>query len=235
MAQRRVVVVGAAVALAALLPFARGLLLGRSLYFRDLSLQFLPLRIFALEGLRAGELRQWNPFTHEGEPLAPPALTYPLDLLQLLRPDQLGISWTLALHVPLAALTFLVDFLAAAAGAKRVGASPWAVVGAAIGTVAGVFTGLVGLLFLPLAGAALGEFLARRDMMRAGKVGVATWVGLLVGTALKVAIVFAMVVKPTADDVWAIVIVAAILVAGSAVFLRGIRETSAPEASATTG
>ena len=48
------------------------------------------------------------------------------------------------------------------------------------------------------------------------------------------AIVFAMVVKPTADDVWAIVIVAAILVAGSAVFLRGIRETSAPEASAVS-
>jgi hypothetical protein len=35
--------------------------------------------------------------------------------------------------------------------------------------------------------------------------------------------------------VWAIVIVAAILVAGSTVFLRGIRETSTPEASATTG
>jgi len=49
------------------------------------------------------------------------------------------------------------------------------------------------------------------------------------------AIVFAMVVKPTGDDVWAIVIVAAILVAGSTVFLRGIRETSTPEASATTG
>lgn len=42
------------------------------------------------------------------------------------------------------------------------------------------------------------------------------------------AIVFAMTVKPTSDDVWAIVVVAAILVAGSALFLRGLRETAPP-------
>jgi len=82
--------------------------------------------------------------------------------------------------------------MAAAAGARRVGASGWAVVGAAAGTIAGIFTGFVGLIFLPLAGAALGEFAARRDVVRAGKVGIATWFGLIVGTAAKVAIVFAM-------------------------------------------
>ena len=41
---------------------------------------------------------------HEGEPLALPPISYPLDLLQLLRPDEVGISFVLALHVPLAAL-----------------------------------------------------------------------------------------------------------------------------------
>jgi uncharacterized protein YqgC (DUF456 family) len=46
---------------------------------------------------------------------------------------------------------------------------------------------------MPLLGAAIGEFVARRDLLRAGKVGVATWLGMLVGTAVKVAIVFAMV------------------------------------------
>jgi uncharacterized protein YqgC (DUF456 family) len=85
-----------------------------------------------------------------------------------------------------------IDFAAAAAGARKVGASWLAIAGATIGTVAGVFTGLVGLLFLPLAGAALGEYLAQRDLRRAGKVGIATWLGLLVGTAVKVAIVFSM-------------------------------------------
>jgi uncharacterized protein YqgC (DUF456 family) len=77
-------------------------------------------------------------------------------------------------------------------GARKVGASPWAVAGAAVGTLAGVFTGLWGLLFMPLAGAAIGQYLAERDLARAGKVGLATWIGTLVGTALKVAIVFAM-------------------------------------------
>jgi len=101
--------------------------------------------------------------------------------------------WVVVVAGILAAITWAIDFGAAAVGAKRVGASPWAVVGAAVGTVAGVFTGLVGLLFLPLAGAALGEYLAKRDLRRAGQVGVATWFALLIGTAAKVAIVFAMI------------------------------------------
>ena len=100
--------------------------------------------------------------------------------------------WVLALLAALTALAWAVDFIAAAAGAKKAGASPLAIAGAAIGTVLGVFTGLVGLLFMPLAGAALGEFVARRDLRRAGSVGIATWIGLLLGTAAKVAIVFAM-------------------------------------------
>ena len=103
-----------------------------------------------------------------------------------------AVATFLACAGVLAALTWVVDFAAAAVGARRVGASPWAVAGAAIGTVAGIFTGLVGLLFLPLAGAAIGEYLAERDMLRAGKVGLSTWLGIVIGTALKVAIVFAM-------------------------------------------
>jgi uncharacterized protein YqgC (DUF456 family) len=101
--------------------------------------------------------------------------------------------WVVVVAGVLAALTWVIDVAAAAAGAKRVGASPLAIAGAAIGTIAGVFTGFVGLLFLPLAGAALGEYLAKRDLMRAGHVGLATWIALLIGTAAKVAIAFAMV------------------------------------------
>ena len=102
-------------------------------------------------------------------------------------------GWTLALLGVMTALAWATDFAAAAMGARKVGASRYAIVGAALGTIAGIFTGFVGLLFMPLVGAAIGEFAAQRDVARAGKVGVATWIGLLVGTALKVAIVFAMV------------------------------------------
>ncbi len=101
--------------------------------------------------------------------------------------------WLVAIFALLTAVAWAVDYFAAAAGAKRAGASKLAVIGAMVGTVAGIFTGFVGLLFMPLVGAAVGEFIAQRDLRRAGTVGVATWLGLLVGTAIKVAIVFAMI------------------------------------------
>jgi uncharacterized protein YqgC (DUF456 family) len=101
--------------------------------------------------------------------------------------------WLVVIFALLTAITWAVDYFAAAAGAKRAGASKLAVIGAMIGTVAGIFTGFIGLLFMPLVGAAVGEFIAQRDLRRAGTVGVATWLGLLVGTAVKVAIVFAMI------------------------------------------
>jgi uncharacterized protein YqgC (DUF456 family) len=102
-------------------------------------------------------------------------------------------AWLLLVLAGLTAMAWAVDYLAAAAGAKRAGASRLAIIGAAAGTLAGIFSGLWGLLFMPLAGAAIGEFVAQRDAWRAGKVGIATWIGLLLGTAVKVALVFAMV------------------------------------------
>jgi hypothetical protein len=101
--------------------------------------------------------------------------------------------WLIAVFGVLTVVAWAVDYFAAMAGAKKAGASRLALVGAALGTILGVFTGLWGLLFMPLVGAAIGEFVAQRDLRRAGEVGMATWVGLLVGTAVKVAIVFAMV------------------------------------------
>jgi uncharacterized protein YqgC (DUF456 family) len=102
-------------------------------------------------------------------------------------------GWTLLVLGILTLLSWAIDYVAALAGAKKAGASRQALIGAAIGTVAGVFTGFVGLLFLPLVGAAAGEYLAQRELLRAGRVGIATWLGMLVGTVLKVAVVFLMI------------------------------------------
>jgi hypothetical protein len=102
-------------------------------------------------------------------------------------------GWTVAVAAVLAVLAFAADYVAALLGAKKAGASRLAILGAALGTFAGIFTGFVGLLFMPLVGAAIGEYIADRNLERAGKVGVATWIGLLLGTAVKVALVFTMV------------------------------------------
>jgi len=101
--------------------------------------------------------------------------------------------FTVVVLAILAVLGIVIDYIAAALSAKRAGASKEGIIGAAIGTLAGIVTGLWGLLFMPLVGAAVGEFIAHKDALRAGKVGAATWFGLLVGTAIKLAIAFTMV------------------------------------------
>ena len=93
----------------------------------------------------------------------------------------------------LTALSFVADIVAAGAGAKKAGASKQAVMGAAIGTVVGIFFGIMGIFVGPFAGAAAGEFLAKRDLVRAGKVGYGTLFGLVLGAAMKIALVLAMV------------------------------------------
>jgi len=99
---------------------------------------------------------------------------------------------TLTLLGVLALLTYPADFLASAFGAKRFGASPRAVTGAAIGAVIGIFFGLPGVLLGPFFGAVAGELLTRRHLGRAGRAGIGATVGLVLGTALKLAIAFTM-------------------------------------------
>jgi uncharacterized protein YqgC (DUF456 family) len=93
----------------------------------------------------------------------------------------------------LALLAWALDYVAGLMGAQKVGASKQALLGAALGTLVGLFMGLVGVLFMPLVGAAIGEYLARKDQNRAVKVGVATWVGIMVGLIAKVVLAFVMV------------------------------------------
>ena len=100
---------------------------------------------------------------------------------------------TLVVVTVLAALAWVLDYVAGLLGARKAGASRQAIIGAALGTLAGLFMGLVGVLFMPLVGAAIGEWLARRDHEQAVKVGVATWLGILAGIVSKVVIAFMMI------------------------------------------
>lgn len=93
----------------------------------------------------------------------------------------------------LAVLAWALDYVAGLLGASKAGASRQALLGAAIGTVAGLFMGFVGVLFMPLVGAAIGEYLARKDHNRAVRVGMATWIGIMVGLVAKVVLGFVMV------------------------------------------
>lgn len=110
--------------------------------------------------------------------------------------QQVGVPMLVVLGL-LTVFSLAVDFWATALGAKRVGASRLAIVGAMVGTVAGLFFGPIGLLMGPFAGAIGGELIHRRSLQKqdlglAAKIGVGTWFGILFGTVLKLALAFTM-------------------------------------------
>jgi len=103
------------------------------------------------------------------------------------------IGWpTLTILGVLTVIAVIVDFIAGVLGAKRVGASGWALFGAAVGTVVGMFFGLFGLLLGPFVGAVLGELIAGSNLKRSTTVGIGAWLGFLFGTLAKIALCFTM-------------------------------------------
>ena len=117
-----------------------------------------------------------------------------------------GLAGTVLPVIPGAALGFAGLLLAAwADGFAHVGAVGLAVIGtlavlsfvadfgAAAGGLVGLFFGIPGMILGPFAGAVLGEFLARRRLLQAGKVGLGTWLGLVAAAVVKVIIAVLMI------------------------------------------
>jgi hypothetical protein len=100
--------------------------------------------------------------------------------------------WTVVIIGAIALASYFVDLVATALGVKYLGASRRAMAGAAIGTILGLFLGLPGIVLGPFVGAVIGELSARPDLARAGRAGLAAWVGFALGTAAKVALAFLM-------------------------------------------
>lgn len=77
----------------------------RLLTERDLSVFFIPPRVFWTEALRAGEFPLWNPYSYAGHPFfatLQPGVLYPLNVLLLLLPFDLAFNWSVAAHYGLA-------------------------------------------------------------------------------------------------------------------------------------
>ncbi|WP_274584240.1 DUF456 family protein [Neisseria leonii] len=99
---------------------------------------------------------------------------------------------TVAVLAVVAALGTLADYVAGMLGAKFSGAGRAAVWGAFAGGIVGAFFALPGLLLGPPVGAAAGQLWSQPDIWRAGKAGIGTFIGFVVGTAAKVGCAFAI-------------------------------------------
>jgi uncharacterized protein YqgC (DUF456 family) len=111
--------------------------------------------------------------------------------------EQVGVATVAVLGV-LTLLALAIDFWATAHGARRVGASRLAIIGAIVGTFAGLLFGPIGIFVGPFVGALVGELLHGRrlgigPLGQATKVGAGTWMGIVFGVVLKLTLAFAMI------------------------------------------
>ena len=102
--------------------------------------------------------------------------------------------WLLAILGALTAMAWIVEYAAAALGARRAGASRLRDRRCDRRDVRRNLQRALGSLVHAARSAPRSANTSRSaTLRRAGKVGIATWIGLLLGTAAKVAIVFAMI------------------------------------------
>jgi hypothetical protein len=99
----------------------------------------------------------------------------------------------LAILAVLAIAGWGLEHLAGVLGARRAGGSRAAIVGALLGTVAGLAFAPLGLLVGPIVGAIVGELLSGRTPASSVRTGIGTALGVVLGVAAHVACALAMV------------------------------------------
>ncbi|NOX38850.1 MAG: DUF456 domain-containing protein [Calditrichaeota bacterium] len=92
-------------------------------------------------------------------------------------------------------LTYVMDYLAGAVGAKKFGATSAGVWGAIIGAVVGfMILSIWGLILGPFVGAVVGEMLVGRSQQEAWKAGWGAFLGFLASSVFRLIIGFIMAV-----------------------------------------
>jgi len=97
--------------------------------------------------------------------------------IMLGEPQSVG-WWTLGGLVFLTLLSYALDLVSGALGAKWFGATRWGALGGIVGAIVGIFFGIIGIFVGPLIGVLIGELLGGKGLLPAG---VSTW-GTLLGT-----------------------------------------------------
>jgi uncharacterized protein YqgC (DUF456 family) len=93
--------------------------------------------------------------------------------------------WVLTFTVIILIITFL-EYLLQVWGAKKFGGSTAGIIGAIVGTIAGLFFLPLGIIVFPFLGAFAGEFITGTSAKKSLKSAFGTFVGFLCATGLKV-------------------------------------------------
>ena len=106
--------------------------------------------------------------------------------------DPVG-PWHLLILFGIAGVAYSLDYLAGAAGVKKLGGSRWAMLGAVLGAIVGVFWGILGLILGPIAGSILMELMISREIRTSLRSGLGTVVGMFLGLVAKISLAVVMV------------------------------------------
>ena len=99
----------------------------------------------------------------------------------------------LLILVGIAVAAYSLDYLAGAAGVKKLGGSRWAMLGAVLGAIVGVFLGIPGLILGPIVGSVLMELMISREIRTSLRSGFGTVVGMFLGLVAKISLAVVMV------------------------------------------
>ena len=93
----------------------------------------------------------------------------------------------------LAGIAYALEYVSSALGTKKLGGSRWAMGGAMVGGIVGLFFGPIGILAGPIIGAIVAELFHRKDVSVALRSGAGAVLGVLLGVVAKLAISVVMV------------------------------------------
>jgi uncharacterized protein YqgC (DUF456 family) len=110
--------------------------------------------------------------------------------------------WTLGGLIALTVVSYVLDFVSGAMGAKKFGASRWGSVGGIVGAIVGLFFGIPGIFIGPLAGVLIGELLGGKGLLPAGKSTWGTLLGTTAGIVAKLIISSIMIAWILAAALW---------------------------------
>ena len=102
--------------------------------------------------------------------------------------------WVIGGMFALMMISYIIDFISGAVGAKYFGATRWGAVGGLIGAIGGLFLGgLPGIFIGPLIGVLAGELIGGKQLIDAGKSTWGTLLGTTAGMIAKLVIALVMV------------------------------------------